>query len=342
LVQERTGLETIKTANDAKRNEKKNLFERHHLQAETVYKDQIKANQALRDSLPQLEKANLSDFEEIRKKDFEIEKLQTQLIELRSARDAVKARAGTRGLEIVNLRKTIDELVEPDFDEILKTTLAVSNTFTELALEVEALQDPDFTDVDARIAAVDETNEIAGHCEQLLKQLDELGLAKRNADDLTEKLNAIKDYKGKLILEAGLPVDGLGFDSGEVTYKGLPLSQASGAEQLEISCAIAMAGHPEIGILTIDVGWAELDSGSRQVLIDWAKKTHTQIWPIKVTDEPGEEGFYIEDGEVRAIDGKPVVQTEEAPKAASLPTALAQAQADNPPEFPAVQDPIPF
>lgn len=169
---------------------------------------------------------------------------------------------------------------------------------------IDTLTEPDFTDIDSQIAAADETNKIAESVKKLREHAAELEAEKTKSEDLTNKLASIKDYKGKLITEAGLPVPGLGFQDGEVTYNGIPLSQASTAEQIQISCAICMANHPGIGVLTIDVGWSELDSESQKVLLDWAEKIGCQVWVTRVTDEPGEDGFFIEDGELKAIDGQ--------------------------------------
>jgi hypothetical protein len=342
LVQERASLESIKTANDAKRSKLTLFEERIRSDAQRIYDEAIRKDRELRDRVPQLEALQAAQGRNIKEYDQEIDRLEARLVELRQQRDSVKEQKTKTDEALSELKRGVELLEEPDLEKIYQFHIESSTKHKELKAEVDALEDPDFSDIDARIAAADETNVIAGHVEQYESYLSELSAEKDKSLALTTKLDAIKEYKGKLIVEAGLPVEGLGFEDGEVTYKGLPLSQASGAEQIEICCAIAMAGHPEIGVLTIDVGWAELDSESRAVLIEWVKKTKTQIWLIKVTDEPGSEGFYIEDGMLAAVDGAPVTQIEEAPKAASLSTALAQAQADNPPEFPAVQDPIPF
>lgn len=171
---------------------------------------------------------------------------------------------------------------------------------------IEQLVDPDFTDIDARIAAADETNRIANLVKSRAEASAELDTVSARSMDLTSRLAAVKDLKGRLIAEAGLPVPGLGFANGEVTYNELPLSQASGREQIEISCAICMAQHPAIGILTIDVGWSELDSEGKEVIRKWARDVGAQIWVTKVTDSMEDGGFYIEDGELAAIDGQPV------------------------------------
>ena len=49
----------------------------------------------------------------------------------------------------------------------------------------------------------------------------------------------------KEIEKADMPVFGLTLGDGTVTLDGVPFDQASDAEQLRTSCAIAMRGEPE-------------------------------------------------------------------------------------------------
>ena len=60
---------------------------------------------------------------------------------------------------------------------------------------------------------------------------------------------------------------GLALGNGEVLLNGLPLSQASGAEQLRLSMAIAMAGNPKLRVLRIKEG-SLLDDDNLALLRD--------------------------------------------------------------------------
>lgn len=210
----------------------------------------------------------------------------------------------------------------------LQTALGqiVQDQYSPLKDQVAALSDPDFTDIDARIAAADETNRIAAKVADLKKAESDFAEAQHRSDVLTGRLNKLKDYKTSLIASAGLPVPGLGFEGGEVTYKGFPLSQASTAERIEISCAICMANHPEVRILLVDRGWSDLDSESKQVLRSWAETSKAQIWVTKVTDDAEATGFHIIDGELAAIDGKPYVPEPEEEMPSETATEAAPMQ----------------
>jgi hypothetical protein len=159
---------------------------------------------------------------------------------------------------------------------------------------------------------VDRHNEQATRIGQLKATLQQAKIdsqkAQADSERLTSQIEAARAYKLRLIEQAALPLPALGFQDGHVTYKGLPLDQASTREQIEISCAICLAQHPKIGIITIDVGWSELDKSGKQVLRQFARRTGAQIWVTLVREEPGQEGFHIVDGELVAVDGVPLAE----------------------------------
>ena len=102
---------------------------------------------------------------------------------------------------------------------------------------------------------------------------------------------------GKKIKEAKLPIDGLTIESSQLMFDGVPFEQASDAEQLRISAAIAMAGDHKLRVIRIRDG-SLLDKGSLALLEEMAKKNDYQIW-IEQVDESGKVGVVIEDGMVK-------------------------------------------
>jgi len=213
--------------------------------------------------------------------------------------------------EISELEKKLIRLNEEK--STLKESLAKTmNEYFTVGDEVADLIDPDFTDINQRIANADKHNKQANEIQQqktVLGQSKEfLDKASKDSERLTSQIEQLKAYKLRLIKQAKLPLPGLGFEDGRVIYNGLPLDQASGREQIEISCAICLAQHPKIGIVTIDVGWSELDNDGKEVVREFARKTGAQIWVTMVKEEPGQEGFHIVAGELAAVDGVPVAE----------------------------------
>jgi DNA repair exonuclease SbcCD ATPase subunit len=126
----------------------------------------------------------------------------------------------------------------------------------------------------------------------------ELSDRKQEQAQHTLKLEEIDRQKADGIAAAKLPVPGLGFDADGVTLNGIPFSQASTAEQIRVSTALAMAGSPAIRVMRID-GGESLDSDSLAIIERLAAEHRYQVWISRV-DESRSVGFTIEDGTVVA------------------------------------------
>lgn len=171
---------------------------------------------------------------------------------------------------------------------------------------IEALPDlPEVEDATAlreQIARAQEQNRQADLiAQQQAKREEHLDRARElegEAAGLTEAMEARKKVKAEAIAAAKMPVPGLGLQDGVVTYNGLPFDQASGAEQLKISTAIAMAANPRIRVIRIADG-SLLDDDSLAMLAQMAHEKDYQIW-IEMVDSTGKVGVHIEDGVVKA------------------------------------------
>lgn len=117
------------------------------------------------------------------------------------------------------------------------------------------------------------------------------------AGKLTKAMADRAAILAQLVQKAELPVKGLALGNGEVLLNGLPLSQASGAEQLRLSMAIAMAGNPKLRVLRIKEG-SLLDDEGLRIVAEMAEAEGFQVW-IERVDSSGKVGFVIENGELR-------------------------------------------
>ena len=115
---------------------------------------------------------------------------------------------------------------------------------------------------------------------------------------LTEGMDAREKAKADAIARARLPVAGIGFGSGVVTYNGIPFDQASSAEQLRVSMAIAMSANPKLRVIRITDG-SLLDDDSLAAITAMAKAGDYQVW-LEVVDSSGKLGIVIEDGMVKS------------------------------------------
>lgn len=103
----------------------------------------------------------------------------------------------------------------------------------------------------------------------------------KKSDDLTGAIDARKAQKLEAMQGAKMPISGLSFADGIVMYDGgqgpAPFSQASKAQSIRISTAIAMAMNPAVRIILIEDA-SLLDDASMAVVKDMARKHGFQIW----------------------------------------------------------------
>ena len=178
------------------------------------------------------------------------------------------------------------------------------------ALEAERVNQPelpspvDVSDVRAQIEQARTINRQIDRRDERDRLLREAGEQEWVADGLTDAIEARKRQKEEAIAAAEMPVDGLTFGEGVVLLNGHPLDQASGAEQLRTSVAIAMAMNPTLQVIRVRDGNA-LDDNHLRMLGEMADEKGYQVWIERRLDASGAVGFYIEDGQVKA---RPVEQ----------------------------------
>lgn len=152
--------------------------------------------------------------------------------------------------------------------------------------------------ITARLAGVEQTNARIRQAQHRAAVAAELSDRKQAAAQHTLALQEIEQRKAEALTAVAFPVPGLSFNESGVTYNGIPFSQASAAEQLRVSVALAMAANPTLRVLRILDG-SLLDSASLEIIAALAAENEYQVW-IEVVDESGSVGFVIEDGSVRS------------------------------------------
>lgn len=127
--------------------------------------------------------------------------------------------------------------------------------------------------------------------------LDNAASLEERADALSAAMQKRYDDRTAAIAAAKMPVPGLGLADGAVTLDGVPFEQASDAEKLKVSVALAMASNPKLRVVRVRDG-SLLDADSLRVLGEMADANDCQVWLEKVSD--GERvGFVIEDGHLK-------------------------------------------
>lgn len=159
-------------------------------------------------------------------------------------------------------------------------------------------QVPDVEAIEQRLASVDETNRAVRAKQERSRVSLDLARERLAYGDLTRAIDRIDEQKSAALSGADFPVDGLGFDDDGVTLNGVPFSQASSAEQIRVSLAMAMSLNPRLRVIRILDG-SLLDADNLALIESMARESDYQVWIERVGDAD-EGAVIIEDGEVTA------------------------------------------
>lgn len=213
--------------------------------------------------------------------------------------------AGSHNAAITQLAEGIEYVIRErdervrQIEEIKAKISELDENLAELYGSQERMGGPiDTVPLNIQLASVEETNAKIRANNSEREKAKTADLLRTKYEQLTQRIKAIDAEKEKALASAKFPVEGLGFDADGVTYQGVPFSQASSAEQIRVSLAMAMALNPKLRVIRIKDG-SLLDRQSMMQIEEMAAEKDFQVW-IERVDENGTVGVVIEDGEVQA------------------------------------------
>lgn len=125
----------------------------------------------------------------------------------------------------------------------------------------------------------------------------------KQADDLTAELAEVEHAKQDAIQKAHLPVSGLGFGDGVITFNKAPFSQASKAERMRAAFALCMAKRPQLRFCWIQDA-SLLDEDSWKFVEQLAEEFDCQVLLETVRPNSG-SAIVLEDGHVKGVEAEP-------------------------------------
>jgi DNA repair exonuclease SbcCD ATPase subunit len=216
-------------------------------------------------------------------------------------------------IQLLNQRKTLAQSrFNSEVADIKTTRQSEAEQYRSQKAELVkkmAAEDPipepiDAAEIEAKLSEARQLNRALDQWTQTnrsytdqLKKVESLDI---DSKALTDKLDTLAAEKAKAIAAAKMPIEGLGFGDGIVTFKDEPFDQASDAEQLSVSVAIAAAMNPKLRIIRIRDG-SLLDEEAMKRLNDLADAMDMQVW-IERVDSSGKLGFVLEEGMVKQAD----------------------------------------
>lgn len=154
----------------------------------------------------------------------------------------------------------------------------------------------DTAPLEAELATVEDTNARIRANNAAKEKLAAKTKLRKQYEAATREIDALDQQKADALAKATFPVDGLGFDEQGVTYQGVPLSQASSAEQIRVSLAMGMSLNPKLKVLMIKDG-SLLDADSMAAIREQVAEKDYQLL-IERVGNADKGAVVIEDGQV--------------------------------------------
>lgn len=209
------------------------------------------------------------------------------------------------------LKKQVEGLT--DQLEKKKAQLAQSLADLENAYKsIDDLQDESTEELERSIEQVDEINrKVRANLDKEKAQEDARGF-QRQYDELTGKINAVRERRRELLDSADMPLPGLSVEQGELIYHGQKWDNMSGSDQLKVATAIVRKLNPKCGFVLLDK-LEQMDLRTMREFGSWLEAEGLQAIATRVST--GDEcSIIIEDGYVKGQEA--AVTEEKAPAAA--------------------------
>lgn len=211
----------------------------------------------------------------------------------RAEADGLDLRIDAAQNDLSEITNQINQLVErgKNVENEIKSMILACG---KLRNELDGAKLEDTAEIDSRLDEIDRTNARVRDNQVRQAAIAEADRLKEQYDQLTEKVEAARNEKLRLLEGAALPLPELSVDAGELTYKGRKWDGMSGSEQLMVSAAIVRALKPQCGFVLVD----KLEQFDPETLAEfgaWAASEGLQIIGTRVaTDDTCT--IVIEDG----------------------------------------------
>ena len=188
--------------------------------------------------------------------------------------------------QIEDLQKRILALKQ-DKQTVMEQIRAGEKTPAEMKMESTA-------ELEQNLAQIDEINrKVRANLDKERAEEDAKGY-REAYDQLTVKINEIREARKKLLDGADLPLPGLSIEDGELIYKGQKWDNMSGSQRLIVATAIVRKLNPECGFVLMDK-LEQMDLHTLKEFGVWLEQEGLQVIATRVST--GDEcSIVIEDG----------------------------------------------
>lgn len=205
----------------------------------------------------------------------ERENLSSDIVRFQAQIDAIKDKLS----RLDGRQREREELEEAKYNEAvakLERDMGVADQYAGQEVRATA----------ALSAELDEAERMRGHLNEYRRMRDmqtELEDLTAKSQALTDKIELARELPASILAQASIPVDGLTVKDGVPLIHGLPISNLSDGELLELCVDITVSRPGQLGIILVD-GAERLDQKSRERLYAKCKSKGLQLIATRVTD----------------------------------------------------------
>lgn len=226
-----------------------------------------------------------------------------QALEFNAAVEALETRRETIVAHGQKLQATINKL-EADIENLKKEKATYTAEYQQVVEAIKSSGEKIDVDHYRQLIANHEINAAWNAQRANLDRIRNEAAAAR--DRHTEADKALGDTRmeiAKLLGSVQFPVEGMSYDheTKQLTINGIPFSEASQSERIDVSAIVAMAGEPTIRVMFVRDG-SLLDSECLARLTQHCEARGFQLWCEIVDDTPEGSGIWIDDGEAYQSD----------------------------------------
>jgi chromosome segregation ATPase len=205
----------------------------------------------------------------------EREGLKSTIERLKAEIKAADDRIGTLGEKIDDKKR----IIEAEYREKVATLRKDIETADEYIDKVPVDVTPLKEEIDTAEAMKKHLNEYRRMTDMQVS----IESLKAQSDELTRKIELARELPAQILKDADMPIEGLTIKDGIPLVNGLPVSNLSDGEKLDLCVDIAAAKADNLKIILID-GAEKLDDKSRVKLYQKCQKSGLQVIATRTTN----------------------------------------------------------
>lgn len=161
--------------------------------------------------------------------------------------------------------------------------LAKLDRDTGVAMEDAEKEPTDVSGLQMEISMAEAMRKHLNEYQRMISMQTELDDLTAQSEELTRKIELARELPAEILSTATIPVEGLTVEGGVPLIHGLPISNLSDGELLELCVDITVSKPGQLEIILVD-GAERLDAKSRERLYEKCKEKGLQLIATRVTD----------------------------------------------------------